>query len=93
MNQHWHQEAGLPVEESELALRNQLFQMEEVNRHLEENLLRQGKIEGQLTQAIRELEIRNFEISTGRDQALTELHERERGEFRRPKNWLDRIGI
>jgi light-regulated signal transduction histidine kinase (bacteriophytochrome) len=81
MNQHWHQEAGLPVEESELALRNQLFQMEEVNRHLEENLLRQGKIEGQLTQAIRELEIRNFEISTGRDQALTELHERERGEL------------
>jgi light-regulated signal transduction histidine kinase (bacteriophytochrome) len=81
MNQHWHQEAGLPVEESELALRNQLVQMEEVNRHLEENLLRQGKIEGQLTQAIRELEIRNFEISTGRDQALTELHERERGEL------------
>ena len=81
MNQHWHQEAGLPVEESELALRNQLAQMEEVNRDLEENLLRQGKIEGQLTQAIRELEIRNFEISTGRDQALTELHERERGEL------------
>jgi light-regulated signal transduction histidine kinase (bacteriophytochrome) len=81
MNQHWHPEAGLPVEESELALRNQLVQMEEVNRHLEENLLRQGKIEGQLTQAIRELEIRNFEISTGRDQALTELHERERGEL------------
>ena len=81
MNQHWHPEAGLPVEESELALRNQLAQMEEVNRDLEENLLRHGKIEGQLTQAIRELEIRNFEISTGRDQALTELHERERGEL------------
>jgi light-regulated signal transduction histidine kinase (bacteriophytochrome) len=81
MNQHWHPEEGLSVEESEFSLRNQLAQMEEVNQHLEENLLRQGEIESQLTQAIRELEIRNFEISTGRDQALTELHERERGEL------------
>jgi light-regulated signal transduction histidine kinase (bacteriophytochrome) len=81
MNQHWHPEAGLPVEESEFALRSQLGKMEEANQHLEQNLLRQREIESQLTQAIRELEIRNFEISTGRDQALTELHERERGEL------------
>ena len=81
MTQHWQPEAGLPVKESEFSLRNQLAQMEEANQHLEQNLLRQREIESQLTQAIRELEIRNFEISTGRDQALTELHERERGEL------------
>lgn len=81
MEQHWQSETGLPVEESELALRNQLAQLEEVNQHLEQNLLRQREIESRLTQAIRELEIRNFEISTGRDQALTELRERERDEL------------
>jgi len=81
MNQHCQPEAGLPVEESEFALRSQLGKMEEANQHLEQNLLRQRETESQLTQAIRELEIRNFEISTSRDQALTELHERERGEL------------
>ena len=48
---------------------------------MEQNLLRQREIESQLTHVVRELEIRNLEISTGRDQALTELHERERGEL------------
>ena len=81
MTQHWQPEARLPVKESEFSFRNQLAQMEKANQHLEQNLLRQREIESQLTQAIRELEIRNFEISTGRDQALTELHERERGEL------------
>ena len=32
MKQHWQPEAGLPVEESEFALRDQLAQMEEVNQ-------------------------------------------------------------
>lgn len=81
MTQHWQPGAGLPVKESEFSLRNQLAQMEEANRHLEQNLLRQREIKSQLTQAIRELEIRNFEISAGRDQALTELREREQGEL------------
>ena len=81
MKQCWQPEAGLPVEESDFALRNQLVQMEEVNQQLEQDLVRQREIESQLTQAVRELEIRNSEISTGRDQALTELHERKRGEL------------
>jgi light-regulated signal transduction histidine kinase (bacteriophytochrome) len=81
MKQHWQPETELPVKQSELALRRQLAQMEEVNQYLEQNLFRQREIESQLTQAIRELEIRNFEISAGRDQALVELHERERGEL------------
>lgn len=81
MKQHWQPEVGLSVEESEIAHRNQLAQMEEVNHLLEQNLLQQRKIENQLIQVIRELEIRNLEISTDRDQALTELHERERDEF------------
>ena len=81
MKKHWQPEAGLPVEESEFALRNQLDQMEEVNQHLAQSLLQQREIENQLIQAIRELEIRNLEISTGRDQALTELREREQDEL------------
>ena len=32
MKPHWQPEAGMPVEESEFALRNQLAQMEEVNQ-------------------------------------------------------------
>ncbi len=81
MKQHWQPEAALPVQEPEFALRNQLAQMEEINRHLAQNLLRQREIECQLTQVVRELGKRNLEISTGRDQALTELHERELGEL------------
>jgi light-regulated signal transduction histidine kinase (bacteriophytochrome) len=56
---------------------NQLTQLEEANQCLEQDLLRQQDIERQLTQSVRELEIRNLEISVVRDQALTELHERE----------------
>ncbi len=78
MKQHWQPKAGLLVEESEDATKTQLTPLEETNRRLEQTLLRQQELERQLTQIVRGLEIRNLEISAGRDQALAELEERSR---------------
>jgi len=77
MRQHWQSKAGSPVKESEYAITDQLAQLEATNHRLEQELLRQQDIEKHLTQSVRELEVRNLEISAVRDQALTELHARE----------------
>jgi light-regulated signal transduction histidine kinase (bacteriophytochrome) len=77
MTPNWQSQAGLPLAASESAIMNQLTQLEEVNRRLEQDLLRQQDIERQFTQSVREVEIRNLEIAAVRDQALAELHERE----------------
>lgn len=77
MTQYCERKTGLSVEESE-ALTNQLEKLEEVNCSLKKNLLRQQGTANQLTQIVRELEIRNLEITAGRDQALAELEEQNR---------------
>jgi len=81
MKKHWQSNAGFPVEEFEYPLPNQPAQLDETNRRLEQDLLRQQERERQLSQSVRELEIRNLEISAGRDQALTGLDEREQIEL------------
>ncbi len=59
----------------------QLEELEEVNRSLKQDILQQQGIIDQLAQAVRELEIRNLEISAVRDHALAELEERNRIEM------------
>ncbi len=81
MTQHWQPKTSLPLEDPEYAIMNQLTQLKETNQRLEQDLLGQKEIERQLTQSVRELETRNLEISVVRDQALTELRERERIEL------------
>jgi len=71
-------QAGLPLADPESALMKPFLQLEETNQCLEQDLLRQREIARQCTQSVRELETRNLEISAVRDQALTELAERER---------------
>ncbi len=55
---------------------SQLEELEETNRCLEQNLLQQHAEIRQLAQSCQELEIRNLEMTTARDQALLELEER-----------------
>ena len=81
MTSNCQSKGGLSLEDHESATMNQLTQLEEANQCLEQDLLRQHDIERQLTQSVRELELRNAEISAVRDQALTELAERERIEL------------
>ena len=80
MNQYWEQRAGLPVEETEEAVRDQLAQLEDSHRCVEQDLLRQQERADQLAQLVRELEIRNVELSASRDHALAELVEWNRHE-------------
>ncbi len=61
--------------ESEEAMRHQLAQLQDANHRLKQELLRQQTTSRQLEQTVRELEMRNLEISIGRDQALFELKE------------------
>lgn len=75
MNQYWERKTGLPVEESDEAVRIQLAQLEDTHRRVKKDLLRQQEVASQLAQSVRELEIRNLELSAGRDQALAELEE------------------
>lgn len=70
----------LPVEESDDAITTQLAELEETNRRLKHDLLRQQEITSQFALSVRELETRNFEISVGRDHVLAELHEWNRTE-------------
>lgn len=60
---------------------NRTGQLEETNRCLEQDLLRRQAVEVQLAQVVRDLEERNLELSVVRDQALKEIHERERVEI------------
>jgi len=80
MNQYWERKPRLPVEESDEAVRIQLAQLEDTHRRVKQDLLRQQEVASQLAQSVRELEIRNFELSAGRDQALAELEEWNRTE-------------
>lgn len=56
-------------------------QLEETNPCLEKDPLRRQAAEVQLAQVVRDLEERNLELSVVRDQALNEIHERERVEI------------
>ena len=80
MSQYWERKAGLSVEESDEAITIQLAELEETNRRLKQDLLRQQEVASQLAQSVQELETRNFEISVGRDHALAELYEWNRTE-------------
>ncbi len=80
MSQYGERRIGWPVEESEEALREHLAQLEESYRGVEQNFLRQQAQANQLAQKVRELEIRNLELSASRDQALAELGEWNRHE-------------
>ena len=77
MKQHWHLKSGLSVEASEQAITDQLAQLEDANGRLEQEVLQKEAMISQLTQSVRELEIRNLEISSSRDQVLAELQKRE----------------
>ena len=78
MNQYWKPKAGLPVEESEDAIMIQLEELKQTNGQLLEEIHQHKEMAKQLAKTVRELEIRNFEISASRDQALTELEARSR---------------
>lgn len=80
MNQYCERKVGLPVEESDEAVRIQLAQLEDTHRRVMQDLLQQQEVATQLAQSVRELEIRNFELSASRDQALAELKEWNRTE-------------
>ncbi len=66
----------MPVQEPSEVITSQLAELEETNRRLRNDLLQQQAEIHQLTQSSRELEIRNLEMATARDQALLELEER-----------------
>ena len=80
MKQYCGRKAGLPVEESDEAVRIRLAQLEDTHRCVKLDLLRQQEVVSQLAQSVRELEARNLELSTNRDQALAELEEWTRTE-------------
>ncbi|MEX0829979.1 MAG: ATP-binding protein [Nitrospirales bacterium] len=80
MNQYWERKAGLPVGESDEAIRIQLAQLEDTHRRVMQDLFQQQEVATQLAQSVRELEIRNLELSASRDQALAELKEWNRTE-------------
>ena len=63
-------------EESEVEDTIQLADLEATKRCLKRDLLQQENVAHALRQTIRELEIRNLEMVTSRDQALLELEER-----------------
>ena len=73
MHQHGERRPGLPVEESEEALKDQCVQLEESHCRAEQDLFRQQTRVNQLAQKVRELEIKNLELLATRDQALAEL--------------------
>lgn len=77
MTSNWQSQAGLPLADSESATMEQLTRLEETNRRLEQELLQHQDIERQFIQSVRDLKARNLEMTVARDQALTELHERE----------------
>jgi len=81
MKWHWTQQARLRVQELEQIVTNRTGQLEKTNRRLEQDLLRRQAVEVQLAQVVRDLEERNLELSVVRDQALNEIHERERIEI------------
>lgn len=78
MKWYWTQQARFRVQEREQTVIHRTGQLKETNRRLEQDLLRRQGVEVQLAQVIRDLEERNLEISVVRDQALKEIHERER---------------
>ncbi len=66
----------MPVQESGDVIASQLAELEETNQRLTNDLLQQQAEIHQLAQSSRELERRNLEMATARDQALLELEER-----------------
>ncbi len=75
MNHHWEQKPRGSVEESDNAITIQLAELEETNRRLKYDLIRQQETISQYAHSIRELEIRNLEIAASRDRALVESQE------------------
>jgi light-regulated signal transduction histidine kinase (bacteriophytochrome) len=75
MNPDWDRKAGRPLQESSEVLPLQLEELGKAKRRLEQELFRQQEITSQFAQSVRDLEIRNLEISASRDQALAELQE------------------
>ena len=75
MNPYWDQRAGLPLQESHKELILQLEELDKANGRLKQDLFRQQEMTSQFAQSVRDLEIRNLEISASRDQALAELQE------------------
>ena len=81
LNQSCQVTTGSPTDDSESAVLSQVAKLQEANHRFEQDLSRQKEIEKQLTQSVRELEIRTAEILADRDQLLKELHEREQKEL------------
>ena len=78
---HWASHARLRLGELEHLVDLRMAELREANAKLEQDVLRRQSIESQLAQSIRDLEQRNKELSEARDQALIEVHERERAEL------------
>jgi signal transduction histidine kinase len=76
----WHlaQQVRLRVQEFEQIVMTRTGLLEQTNRRLENDLVRRQAVEVQLAQVVRDVEERNLELSTLRDHALNEVHERER---------------
>ncbi|MCA9419683.1 MAG: hypothetical protein KC592_01620 [Nitrospira sp.] len=81
MKWFWARQAQLRVQELEQIVTTRTALLEETNRRLEQDLLRRQAVEVQLAQVVRGVEERNLELSAVRDQALNEIHERERIEI------------
>lgn len=75
MNPYCDRKAGLPLQESNEDLTLQLEELDKANGRLKQDLFRQQEMTSQFAQSVRDLEIRNLEISASRDQALVELQE------------------
>ena len=78
---HWASHARLRLDELEHLVDLRMAELREANVRLEHDVLRRQSIETQLAQTVRDLEERNKELSEARDQALIEVHERERAEL------------
>jgi light-regulated signal transduction histidine kinase (bacteriophytochrome) len=78
MSPYWEKQAEFLVAEIDDPIRIQFEEMEEANRRLKQDLLRQQEIAQQLAERVRELEPHKLESSAVCDQTLPELEERNR---------------
>ncbi len=76
MSLYWEKQAELPVAELDDPTRIQFAELEEINRHLRQDLLRQQNMTRQLTERVRECEAQEIECSFSCDQGLPESGER-----------------
>ncbi|GJL53804.1 MAG: hypothetical protein NPIRA02_09360 [Nitrospirales bacterium] len=78
---HWAGYAKLRLGELEHLVDQRMAELHAANAQLEHDVLRRQVIETQLAKSIRDLEQRNNDLREARDQALIEVHERERAEL------------